>query len=175
MKNFYLIVFILFLIYFQLLFTIGIAWIMSNKIQFILNCSFSIFLICSLFFITNKKYTKATFLVIILFFIINISFAFYRPMIYSDFSKTNWTNFPGERYAMIDSLELKYGIIGKSESFLLDLLGEPTKKSNRVRFVEQSDAIVYTYYIASSLQDAPTLNIVFKNGVAVDYYESQDL
>ncbi|MDO5397637.1 MAG: hypothetical protein Q4G33_06885 [bacterium] len=78
---------------------------------------------------------------------------------FSHFTKTKWERNEQVRIYMINDLESKHEIIGKSEQEIIDLLGKPSN-------VAEYGLKTYEYYIGDDLIDPYTYNIGFENGIA---------
>ena len=123
---------------------------------------FCTFAVQVMIFKKGKSYIKKPFkilLCIIAAIVIN-TVIFNIGWIYiSDFSREKWDNNEDLRIHMIDDLEEKYQIIGKSEQEIIDLLGEPrTDTNNNIK--------MFWYYVGDSGSDPYTYDIIFENGIA---------
>lgn len=83
----------------------------------------------------------------------------------SDFSREKWDNNEILRIHMIDDLEEKYQIIGKSEREVKDILGNPA-------YVEDRNAgglngKLLSYYIGMNIIDPYMYDIILENGVVI--------
>ena len=79
----------------------------------------------------------------------------------SDFSQEKWSNNKRLRKYMIDDLEGDYGIIGRTDKEIVDLLGEPIYISGDLN-------IKYEYYVGESIIDPYGYQIEFENNIAVN-------
>ncbi len=79
----------------------------------------------------------------------------------SDFSQEKWDNNERLRKYMIDDLEENYGIIGKTDKEIVDLLGEPI-------YISDDLNIKYEYYVGESIIDPYGYQIEFENNIAVN-------
>lgn len=79
----------------------------------------------------------------------------------SDFSQKKWSNNERLRIYMLDDLEQKYKIIGKTSEEIIDLLGNP-------ECISDTPHIKYEYYVGESMIDPLGYQIEFENGVVKD-------
>lgn len=83
----------------------------------------------------------------------------------SEYSREKWDNNEDLRIHMIDDLEEKYQIIGKSEREVKDILGNPA-------YVEDRNAgglngKLLSYYIGMNIIDPYMYDIILENGVVI--------
>ncbi len=78
---------------------------------------------------------------------------------YNNFSSYKWSNAPGFRYLMIDSLEKKYEITGMSKQEIVLLLGEP----QNINDLNGG----YEYFVCDGLIDPVTYDVYFYNDTVV--------
>lgn len=78
----------------------------------------------------------------------------------SDFSREKWDDNARLRIYMIDDLNKKHPIIGKTEKEIMELLGEPT-------YILDVPRVKYDYYVGESMIDPLGYQIEFENHVAV--------
>lgn len=73
----------------------------------------------------------------------------------SSFSRQKWKHYQRLRIYMIDDLEKKHQIIGKTGEEIVDLLGEPYRY--------ETDNVVYEYYVGDSIIDPYGYRLTFEN------------
>lgn len=89
-----------------------------------------------------------------------VSFIFIGARSYiSSFSQEKWYNNERLRFYMIDDLEKKHQIIGKTEKEITELIGKPTYTYN-----DQEN--VWEYFIGFSMIDGLGYQIEFENDIA---------
>jgi len=79
----------------------------------------------------------------------------------SDFTQEKWNNNERLRKYMIDDLEQNYGIIGKTDKEIVNLLGEPIYISDELNNK-------YEYYVGESIIDPYGYQIEFENNIAIN-------
>lgn len=84
---------------------------------------------------------------------------------FSHYSKQKWSDNRELRYYMINDIEKTYGIAGKTEQEVIELLGEPEFKTEGERF---------QYYTGHYMIDPYTYDIIFEDGIAVGTEEKKN-
>ncbi|MBO7208117.1 MAG: hypothetical protein J6V58_00090 [Clostridia bacterium] len=79
----------------------------------------------------------------------------------SEFSQEKWGKYESLRTYMIDDLEEEYGIVGKTDKQVLELLGEPMYNYGFEPFAR------FEYYAGDGI-DSYYYEIVFEKGIAKD-------
>ncbi len=80
----------------------------------------------------------------------------------SEFGRKKWDNNERLRIYMIDDLEKTYGVEGKTDNEIIDLLGQPTY------IIIDDQNKKYEYYVGDSMIDPLGYQIEFENNVAVN-------
>ncbi|MBR2365591.1 MAG: hypothetical protein IKA78_00300 [Oscillospiraceae bacterium] len=78
----------------------------------------------------------------------------------SDFSREKWSAHERLRKYMIDDLEREHGIVGKTDTEIVALLGEPI-------YIENEPQHTYEYYVGESIIDPCGYQIRFEDHIAV--------
>ncbi len=79
----------------------------------------------------------------------------------SDFSQQKWNYYDRLRLYMLDDLEKRHKIVGKTNEEIIGLLGKPTYISNDTN-------VKYEYYVGESIIDPLGYQIEFENNIAVN-------
>ncbi len=101
-------------------------------LQIVIFIAITIFSITIYLLIKSKKHVKTLFFIFVVSVILWVSmFAFYNSatLAFQSFSREKWTNYPEQRYLMIDSLKSDYNIIGMDFQKVINLLGVPDYSS----------------------------------------------
>ena len=78
----------------------------------------------------------------------------------SSFSQEKWNNNEELRFYMIDDLEQKHHIVGKTKNEIIKLIGKPT-------YTYDNKEIIYEYFIGFNMIDEICYQIEFENNIAI--------
>ena len=102
-----------------------------------------------------------SFVVFTILSVLIVSFVFVGARSYiSSFSQEKWNNNERLRIYMLDDLEERHKIVGKTNEEIINLLGEPT-------YISDVKNIKYEYYVGESIIDPLGYQIEFDNNIAV--------
>ncbi len=102
-----------------------------------------------------------SFIIFTILSVIIVSFVFVGARCYiASFSQEKWNDNERLRIYMLDDLEERHKIVGKTNEEIVDLLGEPI-------YISDNQNIKYEYYVGDSLIDPLGYQIEFDNNIAV--------
>lgn len=109
-------------------------------------------------------------LLIVMFSAVALNAAIYNAVEHniSTYSRQKWDENEELRFYMIDDLEDKYQLTGKTKKETVDILGEPTNVA------EYGGREIFEYYIGSDGLDSFIYVVSFENGAAVSVGVTQN-
>ncbi len=155
-----------------ILFVSFLLYLMSDMFRFLGNgiLVYIIVLIYALAFILpivfRKRISKhlslpLAFIVFTIFSVIIASCILVSAKHYiSDFSQQKWNDNDRLRIYMLDDLEERHKIVGKTNEEIINLLGKPT-------YISNVSNIKYEYYVGQSIIDPLGYQIEFENNIAI--------
>lgn len=161
----------LLLIWGAILFATWLLWVLSDVFRLLGN-GILVYVFISIYafvivlpIILRKRLSKylplpVSFIVFAVVSVMTVSLVYAGARAYiSSFSQEKWHNNENLRFYMIDDLENKHQIIGKTQSEITELIGKPT-----YFYSNQED--VWEYFIGFSIIDGIGYQIEFENGIA---------
>ncbi len=156
-----------------ILFVSFLLYLMSDMFRFLGNgilVYITVFIYAIAFvlpIIFRKRISKClslplSFIVFTIFSVVIVSCILFGAKNYiSDFSQKKWNDNEKLRIYMLDDLEEKHGIVGKTNEEIIDLLGKPI-------CVTDTKTIKYEYYVGESIIDPYGYQIEFENDIAIN-------
>lgn len=171
--NFLLSVFA-FLIWSAIIFMSYILYIVSDVYKFLgsgilIYCSALVYILALILPVIFRKQIKKYFSLPLVYIIFSVFSVIITGIIYvgadsyiSEFSRQKWNDNPRLRIHMLDDLNEKYEIEGKTKEEISSLLGDPEYVS------ETGTQKTFEYYVGDSIIDPYGFVIEFENDVAVN-------